>query len=237
MLAVLSLAAGVILTLVGIFSHGFENLGAFLLFAAAGLWVASKVVINKYKQGPIDEPADPAHDQHVRAERERQIAALKAAAPNSPPEKMRATIQLNSFTTLRRRQESVNFKGSKISSYIVAKYVDETRFSVDMILQLSETERAIIKQHELFDIVLEDQPFFNENELAQLAVDYHAEEKAASGFSKGEMLHSAVKKIVNEQALDMAKHERRKTNSVTCWFRHSVAISTRNMRRSSTPIN
>lgn len=210
-LAVLSLAAGVILTVVGIFNHGFENLGAFLLFLAAGLWIASKVAIQKYKQGPIEEPADAAHEQQIKAERERQIAALKAAAPSSPPEKMRATIQLNSYTMLRRRQESVNFKGTRTSSYIVAKYVDETRFSIDMILQLSETERAIIKQHEVFDIVLDDQPFFSEDELAQLAIDHDAQVKAASGFSKSEMLHSAVKKVVNEQVLDMAKHERRKT--------------------------
>ena len=93
--------------------------------------------------------------ERIAAERLTQLNALRAAMPTSPVKSMRATIQTNT-------------------------YKDDggtSRFTVDMMLELTETERAIIKEHELDDIVLEDIPLFDKDALEkkQQQIEEHRE--------------------------------------------------------------
>ena len=96
--------------------------------------------------------------------RAKQLAALKAAVPPGPTERMRATIQLNEYKKPRHERKRI-YRLIGEHNYIYHEVGEDTCFSVDMILEMSETERATIKQHELNDIVLEETATYTEEEI------------------------------------------------------------------------
>jgi hypothetical protein len=97
--------------------------------------------------------------------RAKQLEALKATVPSGPPERMRATIQINEYKQARMESQRVPRLIGE-DSYVYVEVGEDFRFSVDMILEISETERAIIKEHELYDIELENTPLFTAEERA-----------------------------------------------------------------------
>jgi len=69
---------------------------------------------------------------------------------------------------------------------------------------MSETERAIIKQHEPDDIVLEETPAYTEHQLWETKSRYDEEVEGTK-----DLLGKKVREQVN--VLDLMKSERRKT--------------------------
>ena len=118
---------------------------------------------------------------------------------------MRATIQINELKHPRMKQERIRHLVGE-DSFVRTEAGEITKYAVDMILQMTETERATIKQHQLDDIVLEDVPLFTQDELASARIDDRARVDAAK-----DPLHKAVEKQMLEMTDEMKKHERRKT--------------------------
>ena len=192
-----------------------------LLFYAfiAPFWLAWHAIrlTWKYIAVPLIEAG---HDRAARADEERQVAAteparqarqdtrirqledLKAAVPLAPLERMRATIQLHEFK--RPRLERVRARqliGE--DTFTIAECGEDFKFAVDMILELTETERAIIKQYELDDVVLEDRPTYTEDQLLDIRVRNNEELEATK-----DLLLKEIKRQSMEQAQAMAKMER-----------------------------
>jgi len=109
--------------------------------------------------------------------RAKQLEALKAAVPSGPPERMRATIQINEYKQVRmERQRIPRLIGE--DNYVYVEVGEDFRFSVDMILEMSETERAIINEHELYDIELEQTPAYTAEQLRAFEAQYNDEIEA-----------------------------------------------------------
>jgi hypothetical protein len=153
------------------------------------------------RQSAAVEPA-----RHAREEaRTRQLKALKAAVPTTPLERMRATIQLNEMKQPRAETVHTPHLIGEDTFTIVEKGED-FKFAIDMILELTETERAIIKQYELDDVVLEDNPAFTEEQLRDMRVRHRTELDA----TKDPLLKEITKQSM-EMAQSMAKTHREQT--------------------------
>jgi hypothetical protein len=70
-------------------------------------------------------------------------------------------------------------------------------------LELTETERATIKQYELDDVVLEDRPAFTEDQLLDIRVRDNEELKATK-----DLLLKEIKRQVMDQSQAMSKTKR-----------------------------
>jgi hypothetical protein len=147
------------------------------------------------------EPARQARE----ADRARQIAALKAAVPTAPLERMRATIQINGV----KRPVFDHVRTHHLIGEDTVRWEEtgeEIKFAVDLILELTETERAIIKQYGLDGIALDDRPAWSEQQLAQMRAEDDEEVEA----TKAPLLKE-VSRQSRELARAMAKREREKT--------------------------
>jgi hypothetical protein len=122
------------------------------------------------KQKELDDANQAARDARATA-RQKQLDALRAAAPKSLPENLRATIQINSVTVVESEQRRIPRTFAN-DSIVYIDGPEKTKYAVDMILELSETERAIIKEHNLQDYLLEDEPLYSPEDLARRA-EFH----------------------------------------------------------------
>jgi hypothetical protein len=109
--------------------------------------------------------------------RANQIAALKAAVPPGPTERMRATIQLNQYKKPRFERRRISRLIGE-DDFIDREVGEDACFSVDMILEMSETERAIVSEHELYDIVLEEFRTYTEQDILESQRDYKERQDA-----------------------------------------------------------
>ena len=143
----------------------------FYLFIAP-FWLAWKLlvllwefIIKPLNQARADHSAKTYQQQHAtqlqdkqRARddaRAQQIAALQAAVPQAPPERMRATIQFNEIKVPRMETQRVPRLLAE-DSWVQVEVGENTRYTVDMMLQTSERESGIIQQYHLEDIILEE---------------------------------------------------------------------------------
>lgn len=134
---------------------------------------------------PKAETATPQQDD----EREAQLKALAAAVPSTPLSSMRATVQTNTYKVAR--------------AFI---------YSVDMILELTETERAIIKEHELDDIVLEDVSLYSKEDLQRKESDIAKHHQAfEDAFTSDKMVREKLAEQMDTNTLAMMKTARLKT--------------------------
>jgi hypothetical protein len=177
------------------------------LLLALTLALAGVGVMLAQKPTTVAEGVPPENEKENarRLAREKQLTALRSAVPPGPPERMRATIQINELRLPQFKQERVRHLIGE-DSFVHVETGELTNYAVDMILQMTEMERAMIKQHQLDDIVLEDVPLFTEDELAGARIDDRARVDAAK-----DPLHKALEKQMVEMADEMKKHERRKT--------------------------
>lgn len=160
----------------------------------APFWIAWKIirllwefVVKPLNQKLADKNAEKYQEQHDaltapqrearEAARNAQLDALKVALPKTPPERMRATIQVNPIKVADQDQRRIS-RVVADDSLIWVDGQERTEYAVDMILELSETERAIIKQQRLEDSVFEDEPVHSAESLAQIA--RHDGERAAA---------------------------------------------------------
>lgn len=187
--------------------------GAFLVIVVLGFKIYSSLKWRKPHRDlsgintvrSHEQPLSPEKDHARKKVRDRQLAALRAAVPPNPPERMRATIQLNEYKVPRIEERRVPRFGSE-DDFTYVEVGEDFKFSVDMILEMSETERALIRQHELDDIVLEDVPKYTADELAALARQDDQRVRATK-----DMILEQVQKNVNELSTEHRKSERRIT--------------------------
>ncbi len=147
-----------------------------------------------------------APKQKARDElRAKQIEALKAAVPPGPPERMRATIQINEYKKARMEQQRIARLIGE-DNFVYVEVGEDTLFSVDMILDMTETERAIIKQHELDDIVLEESATYTELEIIEAKSRFQDEVKGTK-----DPLRMEIRADIGKQVITDMQHERTKT--------------------------
>ena len=147
-----------------------------------------------------------ADRQKARDEaRARQLDALRAAAPQAPPERMRATIHVNEFKIAKMETQQVRRLIAE-DSWINVEVGEETSYAVDMLLEMSETERGIIQQHQLEEIIIEDNPAFTESDLTRSNM---LAEKMADATK--DILLKEVHKVVQKSSVEMQKQERVRT--------------------------
>jgi len=118
--------------------------------------------------------------EDARAE---QLSDLQAALPPTPPERMRATIRVNPmtvYTTLPTRDH----RGTE--------EVDVIRHAVDMILELSERDRATILQYQLDQVVFEKVPAYRNDQILTILEDFDKEYNSYSSTSSSGLLSRAM---------------------------------------------
>lgn len=124
--------------------------------------VVSKV--NEKKDDQVSKELTQKSAAHVKAlseARQEQLQRLRSSLPTSPPERMRATIQVNEFRQPRLVRKKVSHTFGD-DSFIHHHDGEETQFAVDMIVELPEADLAIIRQYELDDVVLEETAAYDE---------------------------------------------------------------------------
>jgi hypothetical protein len=169
-----------------------------------GLFKAVTEDVHLKKAAELQAQVTPT-EQARQAARQQQLDALRATLPAGLPDRMRATIQINEVKHPRLKQERIHHLIGE-DTFVHAEAGEIAKYTVDMVLQMTETERATIKQHQLDDVVLEDAPLFTEDELVRARIDDRARVDAAK-----DPLHKAIGKQMLETTEDMRKHERRKT--------------------------
>ena len=108
---------------------------------------------------------------------------------------MRATIQLNEYKTPRTKQKRIK-RMIGDNSLIFVDAGTETRFTVDMILELSEAERAIVSEHELYNIVLEEVRMYTEQDILERQREYREREDATKDEFLKQIQINADKSII-----------------------------------------
>jgi hypothetical protein len=199
--------------------------GFFLLvfyFFIAPFWLAWKflVLLWRFVVKPLNQSlADRSAAKHQAAQatqletkqkareaaRAHQLEALRAAAPQAPPQRMRATIHINEIKEPRTESQQIRRLLAE-DSWITVEVGEKTRHTVDMLLEMSETERGIIQQHDLEDIIIEDTPAFTQRQIIQREIRQSDEVVATK-----DILLKEVKKVINQSSIDMMKEERSQT--------------------------
>ena len=147
-----------------------------------------------------------ADKQKARDEaRAKQLEALRAAAPQSPPERMRATIHINEFKIARMERQQVH-RAIAEHSWINVEVGEDTRYAVDMLLEMSERERGIIQQHSLEDIVIEDTPAYTKREIIDVELAEHQRADATK-----DLLLKEISKVIGKDAVELMKAKRSQT--------------------------
>jgi hypothetical protein len=152
------------------------------------------------------EDSDAAQKAERKKAREdaraKQLDALRAAAPQAPPERMRATIHMNEFKIAKMGTQQVHRLVAE-DSWIKVEVAEDTQYAVDMLLEMSETERGIIQQHQLEDLVIEDNPAYTERDLLRSSVASDKQVEATK-----DILLKEVQKVTNKSSIEMMKQER-----------------------------
>jgi hypothetical protein len=97
-------------------------------------------------------------------ERKQQLDALKAAVPSTPPERMRATIHVNRLNVLAAVRK-LDGRGSM-------EHLENHAYAVDMILQLSEADRALILERQLEQVVMEKAPKYRNDQILNILAEF-----------------------------------------------------------------
>ncbi len=179
-----------------------------------------KELVSTFVVDPLIQKANNKKDARVSAEidverqrkweerkreRDAQLKALKNSVPSVPPERMRATIQLNQFRQGRTGKKRVSHLLGD-DSFVYIETGEDIKYSVDMILELPESERALIKQYHLDDIVLEDVAAHSEEDFIRLRIESEEEAEA-----KRDPLRREVSKQISANVETLWKAERRIT--------------------------
>jgi hypothetical protein len=154
----------------------------------------------KQQEQQQETPKQKARDEA----RAKQLDALKAAVPPGPPERMRATIQINEYKKARMEQQRISHLVGE-HSFVYAEVGEDTCFSVDMILEMTETERAIIKQHELDDIVLDESATYSDMDIIEAKRRQHDELKGTKDPLLVQIKADVGKEVISDMQKDRTK--------------------------------
>jgi hypothetical protein len=166
-----------------------------------------KYLIADRRQRMADAAADRQLSKlqtQLEPERTRQFQELKIALPKMPPQRMRAVFAVNKVQVPVSQQKVMRHllgEPTFSSTYTGA----ETKYSADMILELTESERAIIREHRLDDVVLEDEALYSQSELVQQRID--ADERADA---TKDILLKEITKVMEQNVNEISREQRRK---------------------------
>jgi hypothetical protein len=166
--------------------------------------VVSKV--NEKKDEQVSKDLTQKSAAHVKAlseARQEQLQRLRSSLPTSPPERMRATIQINEYRQPRLVRKKVSHAFGD-DSFIHHHDGEETQFAVDMIVELPEADLAIIRQYELDDVVLEETAAYDEYDLAKHRIETEEEIDGTR-----DLLGKAIRKRLAEDRQAEMKNARR----------------------------
>jgi len=175
---------------------------AFVIAAIAILWFSRHAMARKLRASSANSRINQVStsnktqwgETNRKNEEERfaQLRTLRDAVPHSPPQRMRATIHYNTFKTP--VFATRYFEGQSAEEQTGV----DTRYAVDLILELSEEERGIVVQNDLHTIVLDDKPLYSKDDLAKRR---RAEiERAESMGGRGEL--DLIMKEITKQSAD-----------------------------------
>jgi hypothetical protein len=99
---------------------------------------------------------------------------LFAQVPKAPVERMRATIQLEKSWQL----ETTTAYDGHLGAGVAETGEKRLRYSVGMVLEFSELERAVIKQHNIDLIEISNERLYDDLALARIKEDQDKETKA-----------------------------------------------------------
>lgn len=160
-------------------------------------------------------------NRQYERERADQLNALYQAAPLTPPERMRATIQFNTFKTP--TYETQHFEGHSVE----AQNGHQTLYSVDMLLELSEEERAIVIKNDLHTFVLEEKARYTQRDLERMRYEGRQRSESYRGNSSDAMLMREISKHTEGYSVELMKEQRDFTHlgdylvkPYTCTFGH-----------------
>lgn len=141
-------------------------------------------------------------NRQYERERASQLNALYQATPLTPPERMRATIQFN--TIKMPTYETKHFEGHSVQ----AQTGHQTLHTVDMVLELSEEERAIVIQNDLQSFVLEDKARYTQRDLERIRYDGRQRSESYRGNSSDAMLMREISKHTEDYSVELMKEQR-----------------------------
>ena len=82
-------------------------------------------------------------------------------------------------------------------SIVYVEGEERTEYAVDMILELPETQRAIIKQYNLHEYVIEDEPRYSSDQLAQIEQQHDGRAAALKNPNVAEIFNDQTREIMN----------------------------------------
>lgn len=83
---------------------------------------------------------------------------------------------------------------------------EDSRYSVDMIITLSETDRAVIREHQLYGIVLQEEPMYTKHDIVARADEL--DEQAAAARHP---VYKAIQESTNKTVVDRMRGDKRVT--------------------------
>lgn len=142
-------------------------------------------------------PPKPPHE----VERERQLQELFAALPPTPVERMRATIHVNPITVfILMEKEFYPNQYERITN---------TYYSVDMLLELSERDRAVLLENQLDGVSLETVPKYTAAQRITAISEYNIElSRHSLATKKGLAMREIM--VADQERVENMKHEKQK---------------------------
>lgn len=119
---------------------------------------------------------EPHHE--VRGQ---QLAELRESVPSTAPARMRATIRVNPITVMVKVEKGRSFE-----------MIENTHYAVDMILEFSERDRAVIHENQLDQVSFEDRPTFSNAQILNRLADFDEEYNALSRTREAEAFQRAM---------------------------------------------
>ena len=92
--------------------------------------------------------------------------------------------------------------------------IETNKMSVSLYLQLSEAERATVIQYELDQVVFEDSPKWDKEDIASAKISGEESVKSIRGYSEQKILEREIAKQANESHLEYMKTERQKVRLI-----------------------
>jgi len=153
-------------------------------------WIYKYIYVPVDDRKEIENSRQAAADEKVQVNNQLELLALqlREAAPKTPVDRMRATILLNN----------------------PALPGGASRYSVDMMVELSEEERAIVYQHDIEFIEIENVARYSPDELARMRYEHQQEVDAISGVRQPTL--KAITKVVMDDVNESQKKDRLRTS-------------------------
>ena len=175
--------------------------GLFLIWLGSKAGTASRSS-RMNKQDAQRQNAWDTAQRRFQEERDGQFATLKAALPTTPPERMRATIHVNTIRTVTLLPPHPGTRDVEVAELF--------RYAVDMILELPERDRALIKGEDLEEVKIEQIAAYSEDQIFKIYAERELMERRLTGTGRMEdHVALATMKALPECSLESYQTEKR----------------------------